>query len=121
MPSAICHDCRPCEKCKGEGDDCARCEGSGRECGVWQGGMCSIPENCGCECVSSFGEYGKCSDCGTTYHRDEPQCPDCGTVERVLCQHEDDEDNDCCDLATGTATRDGETIDACDDHREWPY
>jgi len=69
----ICHDCRPCEKCNGEGNieastptrkdgtlvvtvdevECPRCEGASRECAVWQNVGCSRSEgDCDCECVS---------------------------------------------------------------------
>ena len=69
-----------------------------------------------------LGARGKCSECETVYARNEPKCPKCGTVERVICQWIDDEvDEDCMDLATGTRQGRTDEYDACDSHREKGY
>lgn len=65
------------------------------------------------------GPQGKCSECRTPYSTDFPACPECGTVERVLCQAS--RFCGCDDLATGVFYERGHTFDGCDDHRDHPY
>ena len=81
-----------------------------------------LGEFCGTVADLRGGTRGKCSECETVYNSNKPECPKCGTVERALCGYiDDDGDDDCVDLATGT--RQGRTAeyDACDDHREKAY
>jgi hypothetical protein len=67
--------------------------------------------------------YGKCDGCERTYDRNAPECPYCGTIERVLCKWVRRSGwSGCEDLATGTAADEMQGVyDACDDHRDQPY